>query len=62
MKIQAIRAIAKKIGVKVRSQDKIELIRSIQRAEGNNDCFAMSYVHECNQDNCLWRDDCLKAS
>ena len=62
MKIQAIGTIAKKMGVKVESQDKIELIRSIQRAEGNNDCFATPHVNECNQLNCLWREDCLKAT
>ena len=62
MKIQAIRTIAKKMGVKVGNRGKIELIRSIQRAEGNNDCFATPYVHECNQYNCLWREDCLKAT
>ncbi len=61
MKIQAIRTIAKKNGVKVGSQGKIELIRSIQKAEGNNDCFATPYVKECNQLNCLWREDCLKT-
>ena len=62
MKIQAIRTIAKKMGVKVGNQNKIGLIRSIQRAEGNNDCFATPYVHECNQSSCLWREDCLKAA
>jgi hypothetical protein len=62
MKIQAIRTIAKKNGVKVGGQDKIGLIRSVQKAEGNNDCFATPYVRECNQLNCLWREDCLKAT
>jgi hypothetical protein len=60
MTIQAIRAIAKKLSVKVERQDKIELIKSIQRAEGNKDCFATRYVQECNQLNCLWLEDCLK--
>jgi hypothetical protein len=54
MKIQAIRTIAEKIGVKVGSHDKVALIRTIQRAEGNNDCFATSFVRACNQLNCLW--------
>ncbi len=62
MKIQAIRTIAKKIGMTVGRQGKIELIRSIQREEGNNACFATPYVSACNQINCLWLEDCLKAA
>jgi len=38
---------------------KKELIRNIQRAEGNFPCFA-SAGHECNQMSCSWRVDCLK--
>jgi hypothetical protein len=62
MKIQAIRTLAKEKGIKVGRLNKIELIRSFQQAEGNNDCFAKTYVQECNQLNCLWREDCLIAS
>jgi len=62
MKIQAIRTIAKKNGVKIGSQNKIALIRSIQSAEGNRACFATHNVLQCNQLNCLWREDCLKAT
>lgn len=61
MKIQDIREIAKKNGVRVRKLNKIELIRVIQKAEGNSDCFATPYVRECNQMNCLWREDCMIA-
>lgn len=61
MKIQDIREIAKKNGVRVRKLNKIELIRSIQKAEGNSDCFSTPYVRECNQMNCLWREDCMIA-
>ena len=61
MKIHDIREIAKQNGVNVGRLNKIELIRAIQRAEGNNDCFATPYVRECNQMNCLWRKDCMKA-
>ena len=61
MKIQDIREIEKKNGVRVRKLNKIELIRAIQKAEGNSDCFATPYVRECNQMNCLWREDCMIA-
>jgi hypothetical protein len=61
MKFQDIRKIAKKMGFSVGRLNKMELIRAIQKTEGNDDCFATPYVRECNQMNCLWREDCLKA-
>jgi hypothetical protein len=61
MKIHDIREIAKKNGVRVGRMKKTELIRAIQKTEGNDDCFATPYVRECNQMNCLWREDCMKA-
>jgi hypothetical protein len=61
MRIQEIREIAKKSGVRAGKLDKRELVRAIQKAEGNNDCFATPYVRECNQMNCLWREDCMKT-
>jgi hypothetical protein len=61
MKIQDIRKTAKKIGVSFGRMNKIDLVRAIQKAEGNSDCFATPYVSECNQMNCLWREDCMKA-
>lgn len=62
MKIQRIREIAKKNGIASGKLDKTELIRAIQKAEGNNNCFATPSVRECNQMNCLWREDCLKEA
>jgi hypothetical protein len=60
MKLTEIQKIAKKRGIKILGKSKkVELIRIIQRAEGNFDCFgtAMNY---CDQLSCLWRKDCLK--
>jgi hypothetical protein len=62
MKISVVRDIAKSRGMKAGKMDKTELIRAIQREEGNHDCFATSDVHQCNQPNCLWREDCLKVA
>ncbi len=60
MKMQDIRNIAKKRGLKFSSRiNKTELIRSIQRAEGNADCFGTENVKICGQINCLWRKDCI---
>jgi len=59
MKMQEIRNIAKERGLKVGKMNKTEIIRSIQRAEGNADCFGTEHVNICGQANCLWREDCL---
>ena len=62
MQIQAIREIAKECGLKTTGLKKQELIKQIQIAEGNFDCFATAYDGICDQTGCLWRDDCLKLS
>ena len=62
MKIQDIRSIAKKNGVVSGKMNKTELIRAVQKAEGNNDCYATAAVRDCNQLNCLWREDCVKTA
>ena len=36
-----------------------EMIRVIQRAEGNQDCFGASWRFDCQQFDCCWRPDCL---
>lgn len=61
MKMPEIREIAKEKGVKAGKMSKTELIRAIQRAEGNNDCFTGKNVSGCDQMNCLWRADCGAA-
>ncbi len=39
---------------------KAEIIRSIQRKEGNFDCFGSTPLGICDQPLCLWREDCLE--
>lgn len=60
MKMQDITKIGAKIGVKTGKMKKTELIRAIQRAEGNTDCFSTSQVKTCGQVACLWLEDCSK--
>ncbi len=62
MKMEQIRAMAKTMGVKVGGLSKTEAIRTIQRAEGNFDCFARAREGYCDQAGCLFYDDCLKLS
>jgi len=59
MNVQEIRQIAVQIGVKPGKMDKTRLVKTIQRQEGNFDCFATAYNCECDQDDCLWRKDCF---
>ena len=59
MKIGRIRTIARSYGVNPGRQGKRELIREIQRQEGNFDCFATAYDGICDQYHCLWREDCF---
>jgi hypothetical protein len=54
-------AIARAKNVIVRNHSKGNIIRAIQRAEGNNDCFGTDKIAYCKQGNCLWREDCLVA-
>ncbi len=60
-KLQDVRAMARKMGIDTRNRTLTELIREIQKAEGNEDCFLSGQVVECGQTNCLWREDCEPA-
>ncbi len=59
MNLKMIRNRAKKVGMKPGKMKKADLIRSIQRTEGYFDCFASALDNECDQQACLWRDDCF---
>ncbi len=61
MELQKIKAIAKKIGIKAGSVEEVELIRALQRAEGNRGCFRTEHLMVCGQISCLWKEDCLKT-
>jgi hypothetical protein len=62
MKLEEIRNVAKQLGLKPGKLAKANLIKAIQIAEGNIDCYATASSGECDQLNCLWREDCLPAS
>ena len=57
-KLKDVRTIARKMGLDTRNVNQTDLIRAIQRAEGNNACFATASVQTCGQMHCLWRADC----
>ncbi|RNC73282.1 MAG: SAP domain-containing protein [Desulfuromonadales bacterium] len=58
MKMQEIKEIAKQRGVKAGTMKKADLIRAMQQAEGNRDCYETGVSAECGQGECLWREDC----
>jgi hypothetical protein len=61
MTIKQIKEIAKEKGVTVdKGMKKENIIRAIQRAEGNFECFGTATAGVCNQISCLWMEDCLK--
>jgi len=59
MNVQEVRQIAHLQGITVSNQDKLHLIRIIQRNEGNFECYGTALNGHCDQTDCLWRNDCL---
>lgn len=58
MKLDEIKEIARKHGIKVGRMKKADLVRAIQLAEQNNPCYATGAADNCGQNSCLWREDC----
>jgi Rho termination factor, N-terminal domain len=58
MKLEEIKEIAKQHGIKAGKMKKAELVRAIQEAEGNPQCFTTGASSACGQVDCLWREDC----
>ena len=40
--------------------NKAELIRAVQRTEGNQECFLQ--ITDCRQDDCCWWGDCQSGT
>jgi len=60
MNVETVRQIARSRGIKVGKKKKADLIHDMQSAEGNQACFGTEVAANCNQFQCLWREDCLK--
>ncbi len=58
MRLEDVKVIAKERGIQPGKQKKADLIRAIQRTEGNEECYASGKAENCGQQGCLWRDDC----
>lgn len=60
MNLSEVQKIARTKGLRFNPKaDKVELVRSIQKAEGNFDCFGTA-KGSCDQSTCLWKKDCLE--
>ncbi|PKO59823.1 MAG: SAP domain-containing protein [Betaproteobacteria bacterium HGW-Betaproteobacteria-18] len=62
MNMKTIRHLAKTLSIEPGKLSKTELIKKIQVAEGNFDCYGSAINGECDQLDCVWRDDCLSES
>lgn len=59
MKLDTVKQIARQRGLQAKNMKKAEIIRAIQRDEGNTPCYNTDASSSCGQENCLWRDDCV---
>ena len=60
MNMNEIKEIASLRGVNPGRLKKADLVRTLQREEGNESCFQTNQADGCDQGQCLWREDCLK--
>lgn len=58
MKLEEIREIALQHGIKPGKSKKADLIRAIQAAEANEQCFEAGKSDHCGQNSCLWKPLC----
>ncbi len=58
MRVDEIKAMAREMGIRTGRMTKGELIRAIQRAEGNCECYEGAGRIHCDQTGCLWFQDC----
>lgn len=58
MTLQEIKSMAQTLGIKPGKLKKLDIVREIQKAEGNFPCFGTA-VDFCDQSDCVFRSDCL---
>jgi hypothetical protein len=62
MNMTEVKKRAKRLGVTPeKTAKKGEIIRAIQAAEGNSQCFGTGIAETCGQEKCCWRPDCLEV-
>lgn len=58
MTLNEIKEIARQHNIKAGKKKKSDLVRNIQHAEGNEQCFENGKASFCGQQSCIWRADC----
>ncbi|MDO9308613.1 MAG: Rho termination factor N-terminal domain-containing protein [Deltaproteobacteria bacterium] len=58
VKLEQIKTIAQQHGIRASRMKKSELVRAIQGAEGNEQCFEAGKAATCGQTGCSWREIC----
>jgi len=58
MTIRELQKMARRLGINTGGLNRIDLVRAIQRGEGNFACFGTA-VGSCDQINCRFREDCI---
>ena len=58
MKKDELHSRARKMGLNPIGKPKETIIRAIQRAEHNRDCYNRGESATCGQALCAWREDC----
>ncbi len=62
MNYNEIRKMAKDLNINAFRMKKKDLILAIQQAENNIPCYGTERVSYCQEDTCLWKDDCFSES
>ena len=62
MNYNEIRKMAIDMGINTHRMKKHDLVRAIQKTENNMECFGTPRVDYCNEEICLWRDDCVSMN
>ncbi len=57
--LKMVKEIAKSKGINAGKMKKADIIKAIQRAEGNFDCFGTATAGYCDQQGCFWITECL---
>ncbi len=62
MDTQVLGKVLSGLGVEPKGMTRVDFTRAIQRAEGNFDCFGKAADGVCDQERCMWREDCFSVS
>ena len=54
-----LQQLARQKNIQTVGLEKKDVIRALQRAEKNLDCFGTDRISVCQEEACLWRKDCV---